>query len=248
MISVILEKEIRQLFSFRGWLWLFAYSCLLSAFSLLLVSNTELSLLDHAEVMYMMMGSILAGGTLIAILQGSDSYGGERERRTLIPLLCSPVDSHLVFWAKGLGLLIAWAVMLLLAFPYLWAVSADFGTLAKAFGTLLIFGTPVVACFGFFSIGVSGRTGNVMLTLMVFITVLLAAASPLLLGPGLRSSFLGVMLDSVNPFAGALNSFDSLLIDNDPLSAQSLRLIMIAIWTAGAMLIARRMTQTPNID
>ena len=53
------KESTQMLRSQRGLLWLMAYSGLLSAFSLLLVSNTELSLLDNAQVVYMMTGTDL---------------------------------------------------------------------------------------------------------------------------------------------------------------------------------------------
>jgi hypothetical protein len=59
----IVQKESAQMLcSQRGLLWLLAYSGLFSGFSLLLVSNTELSLLDNAQVVYMMAGTILVAG------------------------------------------------------------------------------------------------------------------------------------------------------------------------------------------
>ena len=79
----IARKESKQiLLSQRGVVWLLTFSGLMSAFSLLLVSNTELSLLDNAQVVYMMIGTVLAAGSLVAAILGSDSYAGEKERGT----------------------------------------------------------------------------------------------------------------------------------------------------------------------
>ena len=70
----IAYKEIAQMLrSQRGLLWLLSFSGLLSAFSLLLVSNTELSLLDNAQVVYMMSGTVVAAGALLAAMLGSDA-------------------------------------------------------------------------------------------------------------------------------------------------------------------------------
>jgi hypothetical protein len=66
------KESVQMLRSQRGLLWLLVYSGLLSAFSVLLVSNTELSLLDNAQVVYMMAGSVMAAGALVAAIFGSD--------------------------------------------------------------------------------------------------------------------------------------------------------------------------------
>ena len=63
-LTITYKESAQLLQSQRGLLWLFAFSGLLSAFSLLFVSNTELSLLDNAQVVYMMAGTVLAAGAL----------------------------------------------------------------------------------------------------------------------------------------------------------------------------------------
>jgi ABC-type transport system involved in multi-copper enzyme maturation permease subunit len=125
-IRTIARKEsVQMLRSQRGLWWLLAFSGLLSAFSLLLVSNTELSLLDNAQVVYMMAGTVLAAGALLAAILGSDAYAGEKERGTLVPLLCAPIAPNALLAGKAMGLLAAWGVMFAVATPYLWAVGAN---------------------------------------------------------------------------------------------------------------------------
>jgi len=103
----------------RGLGWLLAFSAVLSAFALLLVSNTELSLLDNAQVVTMLAGTVTAAGAVIAAILGADAFAGERERGTLVPLLTAPISSAELLMGKALGLISAWGVMYLLALPYL---------------------------------------------------------------------------------------------------------------------------------
>ena len=88
--TVIHKESAQMLRSQRGLVGVLTFSGLLSAFSLLLVSNTELSLLDNAQVVYMMDGIVLAAGALVAVVLGSDAFAGEKERGSLTPLLCAP--------------------------------------------------------------------------------------------------------------------------------------------------------------
>ncbi|MDY6823262.1 MAG: ABC transporter [Thermodesulfobacteriota bacterium] len=238
---IIARKESAQMLrSQRGMVWLLTFSGLLSAFSLLLVSNTELSLLDNAQVVYMMAGTVMAAGALLAAILGSDAYAGEKERGTLVPLLCAPIAPN--------ALLAAWGVMFMTCVPYLWAVGASGQNLGPALFYLALFGTPVVLGFGYLTMALSARTGSVMTSLLTTVTLLMLSASPLLIGPGLRGTVVGRALDAVNPFAGALNTFDSVIIDSEPFSVQTARLFLVAAWLGLCLLVARRSAGRPDFQ
>ena len=83
---------------------------------------------------------------------------------------------------------------------------------------------------------------------MSTLTLLMLAASPLLIGPGLRSTVVGRVLDTINPFAGALNTFDSVIIDSQPFSAQLARALLVAVWMVGCLIAARRSAVHPNFQ
>lgn len=246
--TIAYKESLQMLRSQRGLLWLTAYSGLLSAFSLLLVSNTELSLLDNAQVVYMMSGTVLAAGSLLSVILGSDAYAGEKERGTLIPILCAPVGADTLLIGKTIGLLSAWTLMFVLATPYLWAVGADTQNLGAAVFYLVLFGTPVVLGFGYLAMALSARTGSVLTSILSTTILLLLAASPLSIGPGLRSSTVGHALDAINPFAGAINTFDSVMIDSQPFSVQIGRLVLVVVWLGICWLAARRSTVHPKFQ
>lgn len=246
---IIALKETAQMVrSQRGLLWLLAFSGLLSAFSLLLVSNTELSLLDNAQVVYMMAGTVLTAGALLAAILGSDAYAGEKERGTMVPLLCTPILPNALLAGKAMGLIAAWGVMFAVATPYLWAVGASGQNLGAALFYLALFGTPVVLGFGFLAMTLSARTGSVLASLLSTVTLLMLAASPLIIGPGLRRTIVGRALDAINPFAGALNTFDSVIIDSDPFSAQIARLFLVVAWLGLCLIVARRSAARPDFQ
>jgi len=245
-LSLITQKERAGLLqNQRGLAWLLAYSAVLSAFTLLLISNKELSLLDNAQVVYMMAGTVTAAGTMIAVILGADAFAGERERGTLVPLLTAPITADQLLMGKALGLLSAWGVMYVLALPYLWAVGVGGQNLMQAIIYLALFGTPVVLGFGYLAMALSARTGSVMTSLLTSLIILLFSASPLLIGQGLRNSVIGKALDMVNPFSGALNTFDAVIIDSDPFSSQISRLILVIVWLVITFIAARLSARRP---
>jgi ABC-type transport system involved in multi-copper enzyme maturation permease subunit len=196
----------------------------------------------------MMAGTVMAVGALLAAILGSDAYAGEKERGTLVPLLCAPVAPGALLAGKAVGMLAAWGVMFAVATPYLWAVGASGQNLGPALFYLALFGTPVVLGFGYLAMALSARTGSVMTSLLTTVTLLMLAASPLLIGPGLRGSVIGRALDAVNPFAGALNTFDSVIIDSEPFSVQTARLFLVAAWLGLCLLAARRSAARPDFQ
>jgi ABC-type transport system involved in multi-copper enzyme maturation permease subunit len=236
----IAAKEYRALLrNSRGLGWLLTFCVVLSAFALLLLSDQELSLLDNAQVVYMLAGTVTAAGSVIAVILGADAFAGERERGTLVPLLTAPVSTSQLLLGKATGLLCAWCVMYVLALPYLGAVGADGQNLLQAIVYLALFGTPVVLGFGYLAMALSARTGSVLASLLTSLTLLLLSASPLLIGPGLRNSVIGRALDAVNPFAGALNTYDAVIIDGDPFGAQLSHLSLVLVWLLVTFIAAR---------
>jgi ABC-type transport system involved in multi-copper enzyme maturation permease subunit len=240
-VILLARKEAGELvLSPRGIGWLLALAAALSGFGLLLVSNTELSLLDNAQVVYDMAGIVTVLGALLAIVVGTDAIAGERERGSLMPLLLTPVSRLAILTGKLGGQLIAWAVMSVVAVPYLWAVGSTGQNLANGVVLLALLGTPVVLAFGFLSMGLAARLGSSRGSLLVALIGLMLAASPLVLGPGLRQSAIGRAFDAVNPVSGALNAYDAVIIDSQSIASQwePLALVLasgvLALWFAAA--------------
>ncbi len=214
----------------RGLAWLFALTVIMSVLSLLLVSNTELSLLDNAQVVYMVMGTITALGALFAVVLGADAVAGERERGSLMPLLLTSVTPSEIVSGKMGGQASGWTVMYLLGLPYLWAVGSSGQNLLQAIAYLALFGTLTVLGFGFFALGLSARFKSVRTALLTSLISWMLLASPLLLGPSLRQSAVGRGFDAANPFSSSLNAFDSVVIDSQPFSMQTGRLAVALAW------------------
>jgi ABC-type transport system involved in multi-copper enzyme maturation permease subunit len=228
---LILRETQEDFLSARGAFFLVVATLVLSAFAVLLVSNTELSLLDNAEAVYMMSGIIVALGALIAVIRGSEGFAGERERETLEPLLLAPITGHQIASAKLLGILFSWGTLYILAVPYLWAVGSTGQNLLPALRYLFITGTLTVVIFGGLALILSVKMRTFRGGLSVSLTILLLLGSPVVLGSSLRQSMVGRMLDMINPLAGALNTLDSVIIDSQGLAFQLLRISIMIGYT-----------------
>ena len=235
-VLLIARKEAGEIVaSRRGRAWLLMLSAALSAFGLLLVSNTELSLLDNAQVVYDMVGIVTALGALLAAIVGSDAIAGERERGSLVPLLLTPISRNGILLGKMGGQAAAWAVMLALSLPYLWAVGSTGQNVVAGAAVLALLGTPVVLGFGFLAMGLGARMRSARASQMTVLIALILSASPFLLGPSLRQSAIGRAFDAVNPFSNAVDAYDAVIVDSQGLATQALHGVVVLAWL-GAML------------
>ncbi|HEX9447945.1 MAG TPA: ABC transporter permease subunit [Dongiaceae bacterium] len=239
--QLIARKEAGDLLlNLRGLSWLLAVSLALSAFGLLLVSDTELSLLDNAQVVYDMTSIVTALGSLLALIVGIDAIAGERERGSLVPLLLAPVSHRSILLGKLGGIAIAWLVMYVLSLPYLWAVGSTGQNLIDGMLVAALLGTPVVLGFGFFGMGLGSIAGSYRTALLIGLVALIVSASPLLLGASLRQSAVGQMFDAINPISAAVNAYDAVIIDSQAIAAQGIHLLAAAIWFVLTLIFARR--------
>lgn len=224
----LIKRELQEdFYAARGGAFLVSATLVLSAFAVLLVSNTELSLLDNAQAVYLMTGIIIALGALVAVIRGSDSFAGERERETLEPLLLAPINGHRLAAAKLGGMLFFWLMLWVLAIPYLWAVGSTGQNLLPAIHYLFITGTLVVFICGGATLALSAKMKSFKGVLSLGVTMLLLLGSPVVLGPSLRQSAAGRILDLINPLAAALNTMDSVIIDSQGLAWQLPRLMIM---------------------
>jgi ABC-type transport system involved in multi-copper enzyme maturation permease subunit len=237
---LIARKEAGELLlSLRGLGWLLAMTAALSAFGLLLVSDTELSLLDNAQVVYDMTGIVTALGALLALIVGIDGVAGERERGSLMPLLLTPVSRYAILLGKLGGVAFAWLAMGALSAPYLWSVGSTGQNLAGGLAAVALLGTPIVLGFGFFGLGLGSRLASARGGLLTGLVALIVSASPLLLGPSLRQSAVGRIFDAINPLSNALNAYDAVIIDSQSIAAQAVHGLVALAWLGLALWFAR---------
>jgi ABC-type transport system involved in multi-copper enzyme maturation permease subunit len=241
---MLVQKECDEdIFSLRG-AALYLVGCgILSVFSLLLVSDTELSLLDNAQAVYMMAGIVMALAILVAIIRGSDGFAGERERQTLETLMITPVNAVDVGMAKLAGTYFSWLIFFALSVPYLWAVGSTGQNLWPAYGFLFFTGSFLVLIFGGFIMGLSARIRTFKGVLSVGLILFLVSGSPVLLGPSLRQTGIGRFIDVINPFGVALNMLDSVVVDSQGIGFQVSHLTILVLYSLASIWFLRQMTR-----
>jgi ABC-type transport system involved in multi-copper enzyme maturation permease subunit len=232
----LIKKEcLEEIFSARGAALYLVVIGVLSVFSLLLVSNTELSLLENAQAVYMMSAIVMTLALLIIVIRGGDGFAGERERETLETLLITPVSPAEIAVAKLMGLLFTWLIVFVLSMPYLWAVGSTGQNLLSALVYLFAAGTFLVIIFGGFMLALSVRMKTFKGALSIGLTAFLLSGSPILLGSSLRQSAVGRVVDLINPFAIALNMLDSVVVDSLGLLFQIMPLAILVFYTIAAI-------------
>jgi ABC-type transport system involved in multi-copper enzyme maturation permease subunit len=230
--AYILQKEIKEsILTPKGFLWYVLTSVILSVLSYLFLTNSELSLLDQGEMLYMIMNFITALGVLIGIVFGADSFAGEIERGTLEVLLLSPVNKMEIAMGKLGATLTNWGIMFVISLPYLFVVGKGSQNLLSGIVYLSILGMLLVITFSAFSMGLSARIKSVKNSLIISFFIFLLAGSPIFLSSAQRGTWFGRILDLINPFADAINTFDSVVIDSQGFSHQMVRVAIICGYT-----------------
>jgi len=243
LVPLVRKEFMEDLAATRGSIFLLIASVVLSAFSVLLVSNTELSLLDNAQAVYMMCAIIIALASLVAVIRGSDGFAGERDRDTLEPLMLTPVTGQRLALAKLIGIVFAWLILFVLSIPYIWAVGSTGQNLLSTVQYLFATGTLIVLSFGGLALALSAKARSFKSALSIGLTLFLLAGSPVILGPSLRQSAVGRVIDLLNPFAGALNTLDSVIIDSQGLLFQLLHLAIMLSYSVIILVILHSVTK-----
>jgi len=244
VLAVLMKKEIKeQIFASKGLIFALLESVILTIYALMMISNRELSLLDNAEAVYRMSTLIITIVSLIAVVYGSDSFGGEYEKKTMDTLLITPVSTFKIFLSKLFSYSLIYVLLYLIALPYLWAVGGKGQNLVPAFVYNFIFGLMLMFIFGTLSMIISIKVKSLKTALSVSIPVLILLLYPLIVPIGLRSHGFPVFLDYFNPFAGAVNSLDSVIIDSQGIVFQIGRIAVLAVYMGVLMLITKMVTR-----
>jgi ABC-2 type transport system permease protein len=195
--------------------------------------------MDQKTMMFMTAQAILLLGLLAVAVAGADSVGRERDRGTLEALLAAPISPGQHLGGYVLGAIAPWVAMVVIALPYLAAVSAGIRGLGLAVTCLLGTGTLLALGVGAWTIGLSTGADSLRNGVLLALVVYAGLAAPVLLSSDWRSNWLGRAYDFVNPFADVMNTLDSMIIDEQELLVQLDRLLMLVAFTGAGLLYAR---------
>jgi ABC-2 type transport system permease protein len=226
--TYLMGKEVREsILTPKGFLWYILTSMILSVLSYLFLTNSELSLLDQGQMLYMIMNFITALGVLMGLVFGADAFAGEIERGTLEALFLSPVSKIEIATGKLGAVLTNWAILFAISLPYLFVVGKGGQNLLVGIAYLAVLGTFLAITFSGFSMGLSARIKSMKNSLIISFFIFLLAGAPIFLSAAQRRTWFGRILDFINPFACAINTFDSVVIDSQGLAHQAGRVAMI---------------------
>jgi ABC-type transport system involved in multi-copper enzyme maturation permease subunit len=226
--TYLMGKEVREsILTPKGFLWYILTSMILSVLSYLFLTNSELSLLDQGQMLYMIMNFITALGVLMGLVFGADAFAGEIERGTLEALFLSPVSKIEIATGKLGAVLTNWAILFAISLPYLFVVGKGGQNLLVGIAYLAVLGTFLAITFSGFSMGLSARIKSMKNSLIISFFIFLLAGSPIFLSAAQRRTWFGRILDFINPFACAINTFDSVVIDSQGFVYQAGRVAVI---------------------
>jgi ABC-2 type transport system permease protein len=227
MQFVLYRHEIlASFYSWRGTAWIISSGFVFSLIAYLLLTDKELSLLDQGEMLFTLAQVILSLGMLMSAVNASSAISSEIESGTFESLLLTPLTNKQIIFQKMLSIITMWAMQYLVSIPYLIAVSSGTNLSVSAVLYVGLYGTLLVGGITFLCITLSWKLKNsknsIMTTLML---VLLLLTPSLFFGTSLRKTDFGIALGVINPFSNAVDSLDSILVDNEQFLSQQIQYI-----------------------
>lgn len=214
-------------YSWRGSAWIIAAALIFSLVAYLLLTDKELSLLDQGEMLFTLSEVILALAIIMSAVSASSTISTEIESGTFESLLLTPVTHRQIAIQKMLSIITIWGILYLVSVPYLVTVASGTNLAVSAVLYVGLYGTLMVTGISLISVAISWRLksskNSIMTTLMI---VLILLAPSLFFGTSLKKTDFGLALENINPFSHAVNSLDSVLVDNE----QSLSQQISHIW------------------
>ena len=205
------KEAMETLASPRRFLWLLGLLALftLGALPLILKPTGGSYMLNH-QALSSLLGLVTGFGAVFAIVAGSDAVAGEQERGSWTSLIVAPLSSREIVLGKLVGPLAAWGAILVPTVPALWALGSTNSSFALQALALGVVGTPVVLGFGFLAFGLGARLSSVPWALSLSLGALGLFVSPLVWGQHFSATALGEVFEAIDPFSGALRSYDVL--------------------------------------
>jgi ABC-2 type transport system permease protein len=210
-------------YSWRGSAWIIAAALIFSLVAYLLLTDKELSLLDQGEMLFTLAEVILALAIIMSAASASSTISTEIESGTFESLLLTPVTHRQIAIQKMLSIITIWGILYLVSIPYLIAVASGTNLAVSAVLYVGLYGTILVTGISMISIAISWRLKSSKNSIMTTLMIVLILLSPsLFFGASLKKTDFGLALENINPFSHAVNSLDSVLVDNEQLLSQQI--------------------------
>jgi len=214
MFKYIWLKEVKaELYTWKSLAWLLVNSLIFSVTAYLLLTDRELSLLDHTEMLWL-FGKIIIGSTLlVVVIDAASLITSEFENETIEDLILTPLSVKDFVFGKLLASLTLWALVYVVAVPYMIITSTGTKLMAAFLGYTALLGTLAVLGFTMFIFAISFLYRSLKNTLTTSLTLLLALSIPALFSTTLKNNALARILGNINPLDNIFSSLDNVLVD-----------------------------------
>ncbi|HEX9317971.1 MAG TPA: ABC transporter permease subunit [Nitrososphaeraceae archaeon] len=210
-------------YSWRGSVWIIAAALIFSLVAYLLLTDKELSLLDQGEMLFTLAEVIFALAIIMSAVSASSTISTEIESGTFESLLLTPVTHRQIATQEMLSIITIWGILYLVSIPYLITVANGTNLAVSAVLYVGLYGTMLVTGISMISIAISWRLKSSKNSIMTTLMIVLILLSPsLFFGTSLKKTDFGLALENINPFSHAVNSLDSVLVDNEQLLSQQI--------------------------
>jgi ABC-2 type transport system permease protein len=245
---LVAEQELRDLWlAGRGLPLIFGYSLLLSVITYLGATNTALNFLEQRESVNLTLQVAVAAGSLLALLGAADAISGERERGTLESLLLSPASRLSLVVGKGIAALSIWVAAFLVAIPYIWFLGRGLGVVGVALGNGFLVGVLLALFLTGLGLLLSALSSSNRFSLSVSLFVLLALFAPTQLPGGAQQSWVGELLQRIDPISSGLHYLGKVIVDGHSAGQELSWLIGPAVAAGAAVTAALAASRSLNL-
>jgi ABC-2 type transport system permease protein len=216
MLELYRREIVGSFYSWRGGVWIIAASIIFSLVTYLLLTDKELSLLDQGEMLLTLAEVVLALGIIMSATTASSTISSEIESGTFESLLLTPITSRQISLQKLMSTITLWVILYVVSIPYLLVASSGTNLGLSAVLYTGLYGTLLVTGISLLSVAISGRlrsSKNSIMTMLMVALILLAPS--LFFASSLKKTDFGLVLENVNPASHAINSIDSVVVDNE---------------------------------
>jgi ABC-2 type transport system permease protein len=216
LVEIFRREFFGNFYSWRGGVWLLSASAIFSIVAYLLLTDKELSLLAQGEGLFLLGEVILSLGLILSAASASSTISREMESGTLECVLVTPRSSRQIAFEKLLSVVTLWVMLYVVSIPYLIVLASGTDLAWSAVFYVGLYGTLLVLAVSSLCIAISVRVNSSSSSIMgALMIVLLLLAPSVFFATSLRKTDFGVALENINPVSHAINSLDSVVVDNE---------------------------------
>ena len=242
---LVAGRELRDLWvSGRGITLVMVAALLFSAVTYLSAREASLNLLDAKEAVHLLVQVVVIIGSLLVMISAADAISGERERRTLEPVLLAPISRRDIAVGKLVAALSLWLATLLVALPYILVLADGPAIVVEALAATAIVGSLIAAGLAGLALLISAFSGSNRLSLASALLAALVLTAPSRV-PGITKNSLGEALLHINPITSGLGGIERIVLHGDSWTQAADWLVSPAV--AAALTAALALALAPRL-